>query len=238
MAREVVFVADDLGLRQEVNEAILHAHRCGALTGAGLMMGQPATRTAVAMAREHPSLEVGWHLHLADSRPCSRSEWPWGRSLWAAGFGIGLSAGMRDLVRREIGCQWEAYRQTGLPCRFVSAHHHLHLHPFVRTELMETLPSDFDGWVRWGQPRFFGSSPWKALYQLLDALFQRPHRRRSPFRLSTTLWGIDRTLRMNADEILCVLPTLGQGLHEFMFHPRRVEEDPDTLALLKLRDHS
>lgn len=237
MAREIVFIADDLGLREEVNEAILHAHRWGALTGACLMMGQPATRTAVAMAREYPSLEIGWHLHLADSRPCSRPEWPWGPSPVGAGFGIGLSQRMRDLARREVECQWEAFRETGLPCRFVSAHHHLHLHPFVHRTLMETLPSDFNGWVRWGKPRFFGSSPWKFLYQLLDALLQAPHRRRSPFRLSTTLWGIDRTFRMDADEILRTLPKLGQGLHEFMFHPRRIEEDPDTLALLKLRNH-
>lgn len=237
MTREVVFIADDFGLREEVNRAILHTHRCGALTGACLMMGQPATETAVAMAREHPSLEVGWHLHLADSRPCSRSEWPWGRSPVGAGFAIGLSARMRDLIMREIECQWEAYRETGIPCRFVSAHHHLHLHPVVLRKLTETLPSDFDGWVRWGQPRFFGLGPWKVFYQLLDALFQAPHRRRSPFRLSTTLWGIDRTFRMNAGEILRVIPTLGQGLHEFMFHPRRVEDDSDTLALLELRNH-
>jgi predicted glycoside hydrolase/deacetylase ChbG (UPF0249 family) len=236
MTREVVFIADDFGVSDEINEAIIHAHRCGALNGTCLMMGQPATQSAVALAREHPSLEVGWHLHLTDSRPLTRSDWPWGRSPAKAGFAIGLSRAMRNLARREIECQWDAYRETGLPCRFVNGHHHLHVHPWVRRVLMETLSSDFEGWVRWGRPRFFSPNSLKIFYQALDALFQARHRGRLPFRQSTTLWGIDRTFNMNAGEILGVLPALGEGLHEFMFHPRRVENDPDTKALLELRN--
>ncbi len=237
MTREIVFIADDFGLSDEVNEAILHAYRCGVLTGTCLMMGQAGTPSAVALAREHPSLEVGWHLHLTDSRPLTRPAWPWGRSPAKAGLAIGLSAGMRDLARREIACQWEAYRETGLPCRFVNAHHHLHMHPWVRKVLMETLPPNFKGWVRWGRPSFFGPNRVEVFYRLLDALLQERHRHRSPFRLSTTLWGIDRTFKMNTHEILEVLPGLGEGLHEFMFHPRRKENDPDTRALLELRNH-
>jgi hypothetical protein len=42
---------------------------------------------------------------------------------------------------------------------------------------------------------------------------------------------------MKAREILGVLPSLGEGIHEFMFHPRRLEGDPDTQALLELRNH-
>jgi predicted glycoside hydrolase/deacetylase ChbG (UPF0249 family) len=236
MATEIVFIADDFGLNDRVNEAIVRAHREGALTGACLMLGQPGTADAVSLAREHPSLQVGWHMHLTDSRPLTRADWPWGRSPAKAGFAIGLSAGMRELARREIERQWEAYKETGLPCRFVNAHHHLHVHPWIRSVLMETLANDFEGWVRWGRPRFFSPSRTEIFYQMLDALLQARHRGRSPFRLSTTLWGIDRTFSMNAREILGVLPGLGEGMHEFMFHPRRLEGDPDTQALLDLKD--
>ncbi len=237
MAREIVFIADDFGVSDRVNEAILHAHREGALTGACLMLGQAGSRGAVSLARECRSLEVGWHLHLTDSRPLTRSEWPWGRSPARAGFAIGLSSRMRTLARREIECQWEAFQETGLPCRFVNAHHHLHVHPWVRKVLMETLPEDFEGWVRWGRPSFFTPSRVEVFYRMLDSLFQARHRSRIPFRLSTSLWGIDRTFNMKAEEILGVLPALGEGLHEFMFHPRQVEGDPDTRALLELSGH-
>jgi predicted glycoside hydrolase/deacetylase ChbG (UPF0249 family) len=234
MVRQVVFIADDFGVSDEVNEAILHAHLYGVLTGACLMMGQPATESAIAVAREHPSLEVGLHLHLADSRPCTGSEWPWGRSPAGAGLAIGLSRRMRAFARKEIEQQWDAYREAGLPCRFVNAHHHLHVHPWVRKVLTGILPENFNGWIRWGRPRFFKPNPVRVFYQALDSLLQEPQRKRLPFRLSTTLWGIDRTFNMKADEITAVIPTLGDGLHEFMFHPRRVAGDPDTTALVEL----
>jgi predicted glycoside hydrolase/deacetylase ChbG (UPF0249 family) len=237
MAKEVVFIADDFGLNDRANEAILHAHRCGALTGACLMLGQPGTRSAVELAREHPTLEVGWHLHLTDSRPLSRPEWPWGRSPAGAGFAIGLSPKMREFARREIVRQWESYLETGLPCLFVNAHHHLHVHPWVRRVLVDTISGGFEGWMRWGRPRFFGPNRAEGFYRALDALFQARHRGRLPFRTSTSLWGIDRTFNMNSREILQVLPSLGEGIHEFMFHPRKREGDPDTAALLELKDY-
>ncbi len=231
---EVVFIADDFGRSIEGNEAIVHAHRHGHLHGAALMMGQAATEHAVSLARQCPALQVGLHLHLLDSRPCTVAAWPWGDSPVRAGFAMGFLPRMRALARREIRAQWQAFRSTGLTCRFVNAHHHLHVHPYVRQALRETLPDDFSGWVRWGRPRFFSSHRGRAGYEALYLLLQAPARRRWPCRVSTTLWGIDRTFAMSAEEIKQVLPDLGPGLHEFMFHPRSRRGDRDTECLLSL----
>ena len=78
MAKELIFIADDFGMNREINDAILHAHLSGHLTGAALMMAQPATDDAVALARAHPTLQIGWHLHLNDSVPATTDRWPWG----------------------------------------------------------------------------------------------------------------------------------------------------------------
>jgi hypothetical protein len=232
--RKVVLIADDLGLDEGVNDAIFHAHHEGALDGAALMMGQPGTAAAVTRARRTPTLEIGWHLHLADSRPCTRGRWPWRGSPAAAGVALGLSARMRRLARAELSAQWRAFADTGLRCRFVNAHHHLHVHPFVRECLLEILPSEFDGWVRWGRPCFFGRGLLRWFHLGLHRVLQAPHAERWPGTASTTLWGIDRTFAMDADDIARVLPSLGDGLHEFMFHPRRAS-DADTRCLLELR---
>ena len=234
MPSTVALIADDFGLSSEVNAAIVHAYREGALTGASLMLGQPGTEEAVDLARLNPGLEVGWHLHLNDSRPCTVERWPWGRSPAKAGFAIGLIPRMRRLARAEIRAQWEAYRGTGLPCRFVNTHHHLHIHPFVRKQLVRVLPEGFEGWVRWGRPRFFDSGGEPFGYRLLERLLQAPSRSRFDYSVSTTLWGIDRTFRMNADEVRRVRPELGEGLHEFIFHPRTLADDADTRSLLDL----
>lgn len=232
-----MFVADDFGLSHDVNEAIVDAHQRGVLHGASLMMGQPGTQAAVALARENPGLQIGWHLHLNDSLPYTRTAWPWGRSPALAGLALGLSACGRSLARQEMRCQWMAFLDTGLPCRFVNVHHHLHLHPYVRRKLVELLPAEFDGWLRWGEPCFFGRGFQALSYQALARLLLKQHRNRLPFRLSTTLWGIDRTFSMDPLEVARVLDTLGEGLHEFLFHPRRRDLDADARCLLALKAH-
>jgi len=238
--REILFIADDFGASQEINDAIVNAHVNGVLHGACLMMGQTATAGAIELARKHPSLQIGWHLHLNDSIPCSVAAWPWGDSPARAGFALGWSGSARRFASAEISRQWQELKDTGLECRFVNAHHHLHLHPFVRRRLVKMLAEDpdFDGWIRWGTPRFFGASANSIAYGLINVLLQAPSRRHMPLRSSKTLWGLGRTFEMNAEEIIGAISRLGDGLHEFMFHPRSIGPagvDSDTACLVELK---
>ncbi|HUJ09693.1 MAG TPA: ChbG/HpnK family deacetylase [Verrucomicrobiae bacterium] len=231
---KVIFVADDFGMDAETNRAILHAHHHGALQGASLMMGQQATDDAVRRARENPSLQIGWHLHLCDSQPVTCHSWPWGNAYVQAGWRIGLMPGARRLMRREVAAQWELYQQTGLPCAFVNSHHHLHAHPMVYAALLEVLPRPFNGWLRLGRPCFFGPTENQHLYSWADGIFMRTRRRHCPFRCSDTIWGLGRTYRMQAQEVIEAVQRLPEGLHEFYFHPRS-KDDADTQCLLELR---
>ena len=240
MAKEVVFVADDFGLTPEVNDAICHAHAAGALTGTALMMAQPGTDDAVARAHAQPTLQIGWHLHLNDSQPATTERWPWGASPARAGWSIGLSPAARALMRREVTRQWELFCATGLECRFLTSHHHLHAHPFVYRTMREVIGPRFDGWIRLGRARWFPPPPGPGLRlgHALGDIFQQRRRRLSPWRPSDTLWGLDRIFRMEAGEVRAALATLpGDGLHEFLFHPR-TRTCPDTRCLLELKSPS
>ncbi len=234
MAKEVIFVADDFGMSAAINDAILHTHSSGQLNAAALMMAQPATDAAVEMARENPSLQVGWHLHLNNSLPATTDRWPWGNSPTRAGFAIGLSSRARELMRREVAAQWELFQRTGLPCRFINSHHHLHAHPFVYGALVDIVGPQFEGWIRLGQARMFDRRP-PALWRALDFTYLASRRKSSPWRSTDTLWGVDRTFRMDAVEVRATLATLPDGFHEFLFHPR-ARTCPDTLCLLHLRE--
>lgn len=234
MAKEVVFVADDLGMNPEINDAILHAHLSGHLTGAALMMAQPGTEEAVAMARAHPSLQIGWHLHLNDSRPATVKSWPWGASPAQAGFAIGLSPRGRALMRNEVARQWELFQATGLECRFINSHHHLHAHPFVYRALRDVVGSRFKGWIRLGKPHLFHVRPLTALWSGLSIIYLERRRRLSAWPSPDSLWGVDRTFHMKADEVFSSLATLPEGFHEYLFHPR-TRSCPDTLCLIELK---
>lgn len=234
MAKEVVFIADDLGMSPEINDSILHAHATGRLDGAALMMGQSATDDAVRLARENPRLQVGWHLHLTDSRPVTAPRWPWGGSPGHAGWAIGLLPSARRLMEAEVARQWELFQTTGLPCRFINSHHHLHAHPFVYSALRRVIGDRFPGWLRLGRPRFFPPrGAGSTLTILSDRLFLEQRRKLSPWRVTDTLWGLDRLFRMDAREIRAAIDALPDGFHEFMFHPR-TRTCPDTQCLLAL----
>jgi predicted glycoside hydrolase/deacetylase ChbG (UPF0249 family) len=234
MAKEVVFIADDLGMSEAINDAILHAHTAGRLDGAALMMGQPATDDAARRARDYPRLQIGWHLHLTDSQPVTAARWPWGASPARAGWAIGLFPSARRLMEAEVARQWELFRATGLPCRFINSHHHLHAHPLVHRALRRVIGGDFSGWLRLGRPRFFPPRGLgAAITELSDRLFLERRRKLSPWQVTDTLWGLDRLFRMDAREIRAAIATLPDGFHEFMFHPR-TRTCPDTKCLLAL----
>jgi len=234
MSKEVIFIADDFGMNGEINRAILHVHLSGVLTGAALMMAQSATDEAVAIAGAHPTLQIGWHLHLADSIPATTPRWPWGSSTVQAGFSIGLLRSSRELMRREVARQWELFQATGLECRFINSHHHLHGHPFVYRTLLDVVGPKFKGWIRLGQPRVFGPAPVSLLWSALGWAYLERRRKLSAWRASDTLWGLDRIFRMQANEVRAAISRLPDGFHEFLFHPRTLS-CPDSLCLLELK---
>ena len=234
MAKELIFVADDFGMTREINDAILHTHLSGHLTGAALMMAQPATGDAIAKARAHPSLQIGWHLHLNDSIPATTDHWPWGPSPVRAGFSIGLSPKARERMRREVARQWELFQETGLECRFINSHHHLHAHPFVYRTLLDTVGPRFQGWIRLGKPRAFRSTALSLLWSALGWTYLERRRRLSAWRATDTLWGLDRIFQMKAGEVQTALAALPDGFHEFLFHPR-TRSCSDTLCLIQLK---
>ncbi len=238
MPRIIEYIADDFGLSPACNAAIILAHTEGVLTGASLMLGQPATSEAVALAKQHPDLRIGWHIHLCDSIPETLPLWPWGSSPAAAGLRIALSAKARQLARREIEAQWSAFKRTGFRCDFVNSHHHLHLHPVVLRTIRDVLgPCAHGAWLRSFDYRFVGRPPWAARLTGMAAAAMAPWLRRLwNSDVGTSVWGVDRTFRMEASLLRHAHQGLGSGRHEFLFHPRYPSEsDPDTRALLALR---
>lgn len=232
---DIHFIADDFGLSTEVNETIFHTFENGALTGAALMMGQLGTQEAVQIALKSPELQVGLHFHLCDSHPMKKEKWPWETSPVKAGILLGIKKPFRELIRKELKAQWKAFQETGLECRFINVHHHLHAHPFVLRELENIVGSPFQGWIRLGAPCSFSSSRCKLIKFQCGRWWFKRLRSYCSYNSPETLWGIDRTFRMQAEEVVTVIKELTSGSHEFIFHPRQQQYDRDTECLIQLK---
>jgi predicted glycoside hydrolase/deacetylase ChbG (UPF0249 family) len=62
--KSVIFTADDFGLADALNGAVVSAHRPGLLSCASLMAAGPRTQAAMDLARTLPDLCLGVHLTL------------------------------------------------------------------------------------------------------------------------------------------------------------------------------
>jgi hopanoid biosynthesis associated protein HpnK len=136
----LVVNADDFGVSEEVNEAVIRAHKEGVLTSASLMVTGAAFDSAVRRARENPGLAVGIHLVTVSGRSVlSRGEIPslvdeggnFSDDPTAAGLKYFFSPRARRELRREVAAQFDKFHSTGLTLSHIDGHLHLHVHPVI-----------------------------------------------------------------------------------------------------------
>lgn len=140
MTCRLIVNADDFGLNERVNAAVVRAHREGILTSASLMVGGGAWQQAVDLARSNATLGVGLHVTVTYdaavlpapevSRLVDRNG-NMSRSPLHAGMLYWRSRPAQAQLAREIEAQFERFASTGLPWSHVDGHQHFHLHPFV-----------------------------------------------------------------------------------------------------------
>src|SRR4051812_932980 len=68
----LVVNADDFGLTEGTNQAIVDAYRNGIVTSTSLLANGYAFDNAVELARQEPGLGVGIHLTLTEGAPVAR----------------------------------------------------------------------------------------------------------------------------------------------------------------------
>ena len=138
--RRLIINADDFGVSEEVNEAVIRAYKEGVLTSASLMVTGAAFEQAVRLAKENPGLAVGIHLvTVVGKSVLSHSEIPhlvnrersFSNNPTAAGLKYYFSPSARRELRRELAAQFEKFHSTGLPLSHIDGHLHLHVHPVI-----------------------------------------------------------------------------------------------------------
>ncbi len=129
--------ADDFGLTDGVNRAILELHCAGVLTSATLMARAAATGDAVTIATSTPTLGVGCHVVLADGEPVSSGLLSLARNgRFYPQLGGFLKAHLsgridRNEIEREARAQIEALLAVGLKLTHIDTHKHTHMFPAV-----------------------------------------------------------------------------------------------------------
>jgi len=253
----VIFTGDDFGLAVPVNEAIVEAHRKGAITAASLMVGAEHCRDAVERARQVPSLKVGLHLTLVEGKSVLEPQVIpdlvdaggfFSNRLARAGFKFFFYPGIRKQFEAEIRAQFEAFCKTGFALDHVNAHNHMHLHPTI-LRLLLRVGKDYDlkavrlpneppilSWRASRKslgPRLASRAflaPWIAL---MKHMF-----RMADMRCNDYLYGMSDGGSMTTELTIRLIKNLPGGITEFCFHPstRRCSEIDQMMPFYRHED--
>ena len=248
--------ADDFGLSQAVNQAVIRAHREGVLTTASLMVNEPGFDEAVRLAKENPRLGVGLHLTLLQGH----STLPPGkipglvnpggefsRSPVGVGMAYFFQRGLREQLRAEIRAQFEKFHSTGLPLDHINGHLHLHLHPVIFNILMEDAESLGIRHFRFTRDclarsrrmssgHLFYKVSHTIIYDRLSSRAREPLRRRNIKHAQIT-FGLLQDSRVDEDYVLKLLTDLPPGDSELYSHPSLDKFKHEFEALISPRVH-
>lgn len=166
--KTLIVNADDFGLCDGVNAAVLDAYRAGALSSATLLVNGRAAQAAADLAQQHPGLGVGLHFNLTLGQPSAEprevagllgddGEFP-ARGELARRLLRGSASTAQ--IARELDAQLAAFAALGLQPTHVDSHQHVHAFPPVfdvlaRACAQRSLPLR-QPWVAWpagSQPR-------------------------------------------------------------------------------------
>jgi chitin disaccharide deacetylase len=228
-ARRLILTADDFGRSSTVNAAVERWFRAGALTQASLMVCEPNADDAVQIARRNPGLRAGLHLTLCDGRASDGNTLP--RSPALAGLRFAFWPGARAWLRREIGAQFQRFRETGLPPTYWDGHTHLHLHPVVMRLAIPIAREH--GFTFTRLVREPGPPP-----ALLPWIFRRlsesavPRLRSAGIGFTDAVFGLRKTGRMDAEEFERAIAHPGDV--EIYFHPGAESRPPEPEEIASL----
>ncbi|HEU6447697.1 MAG TPA: hopanoid biosynthesis-associated protein HpnK [Verrucomicrobiae bacterium] len=236
--KRLIVNADDFGLSQSVNEAVVRAHRDGILTTASLMVNEPGFEEAVKRAKENPRLGVGLHLTLLHGHSAlppeqvpglvdSRGEFS--DSPVGVGVNYFFKRSLRGQLRAEIHAQFEKFHSSGLPLDHVNGHLHLHLHPVIFRILAED--SEKLGISRMRLTRdclarsrkmssghLFYKISHAAIFEMLSKRARKRFAEKK-IRHAEITFGLLQDSRVDEDYILKLLMDLPDGDSELYSHP-------------------
>ena len=143
--------ADDFGLSQEVNSAVVQCFRDGTIDRTTLLVNMPQTDAACALAREHGFFDrVGLHINLVEGTPltercrrdpvlCGEDGRFLGQFHRALRGRFLLNRATREAIREETRAQIETYLAKGFPLMHADSHQYVHTYFSAAREILPLL---------------------------------------------------------------------------------------------------
>jgi len=253
--RRLIINADDFGLTQGVNRAIVEAHCLGMATSSTLMANGQAFDDAVERAKSELRLSIGCHVVLVDGVPVRGGQTPTladkkfadGRFYQSLNTFALRAVGGRidaDEIEAEVTAQIRKLQAAGIAVSHLDTHKHTHIFPQVLRPLLRAARACGVRAVRnpFGPVRFsiLAKYPglWKRYSQVavlnrLGGRFQKSVAEAGMLTTDGTV-GIVATGAMDTYLFGSIVESLPEGIWELVCHPGHNDDD---LGRIKTRLH-
>ncbi|EIW19770.1 MULTISPECIES: ChbG/HpnK family deacetylase [Pelosinus] len=233
--KQLIVNADDFGLHELINEAIVESHVAGCVTSTSIMAGGEAFEHAVRLARKHPKLGVGVHLTLVGACPVARGDI---HTLLTKEGAFFPSYGQfikkyvsgkisRKHVEWELLCQMQRAAGTGIKITHIDSHQHLHALPGLAEVIGRVarefnvnkirIPAEPIGFLGKGVPdisRLMAKTVLTGCSLLAQSIYKR-----MGFFFPQHFFGMMVGGSMRQSSLLHILKGLPEGISEIMVHP-------------------
>ena len=240
MTATLIVNADDFGMTEGHNRAIIDAHTNGIVTSTSLLANGCAFDQAVELAKEHPALGIGVHLTLTEGPPVASNVNPLlakdGKlPLSNQPFVRALMAGRlpREAIHREFHAQVSKVVAAGIKPTHVDGHKYIHLLPGISGIVAEIAKQFHIPVMRVPHHLADGLSRPRRLpgAAVLIVLGKSAYRaaRRAGLRSSDRVMGFVETGHLNQDTIRRLLFAPRPGVTELFCHPAYHSAQLETL---------
>jgi hopanoid biosynthesis associated protein HpnK len=254
MNRKIIINADDFGLCEGVNKAVVKAHNDGVLTSATIMTNMPAAEEAIRLAKSMPGLGVGVHLNLTEGFPLTKDTCINCLTDSDGKFTLGpdglllrslLSKKVRNAVKLELQAQIQWFFDKGLKPTHLDSHKHIHCIPPIFKIVVDLAARFAIPAVRWplGRQKFsylhLPKPDMKSLFRsrLINFLARINRFQNSKFFKTDQFFGTAYTGRISTSFFQAVSLYNSAKVAEIMTHPGYIEGlDGAQTRLLKQRE--
>jgi predicted glycoside hydrolase/deacetylase ChbG (UPF0249 family) len=261
MERKIIINADDFGLCDSVNRAVVWAHTQGILTSATIMANMPDARQAVELARQLPTLGVGVHLNLSEGKPVSKdpsvnclldTDGQFAYSPLRLSILSVAKRKIRNAIATELAAQIQWVINNGLKPTHLDSHKHIHNFPAIFPIVCELAKSFRIPAIRWPfEPKEVSHKPSPAgrvtgwpppgeggrKRAAIIRVMAKINRRQNPaFFKTQAVLGIAHTGRINIDFLKAAVIYSFAETVEIITHPGFINGlDPGKTRLVQQR---
>lgn len=249
--KRLIVNADDFGLSDEVNAAVVRAHRDGILRSASLMVAEPAAGAAARIARDTPTLDVGLHAVVCRGRSvldpsrlggAVRASGEFTDNPVAAGMRYFFDRSMRTAMADELRAQVERHLELVGYLNHIDGHLNFHVHPLFADILVDLAVEYKVACIRLPRERVMTTLALRrdhAPRKLVEAVIFRTLSRRTRrmmtergLKSTDALFGLHQSGHLTEDYVVGVIEHIRDGTTELYFHPAAdigaVPPDPEA----------